>query len=144
VKHHPAPDVALKASVTNRFEALLIDSIVAGVLVISVGLILSMLNIDLSGFPTIPGPYLSALFIYKTGAEAFSGQTHGKASIGITVRRVERSHSGIRAALVRNLFFVVDFLPLYFIAGVLSIGVTDNDQRVGDLLASTVVVRTGS
>jgi hypothetical protein len=42
---------------------------------------------------------------------------------------------------VRNFLRIVDFLPAFYVVGVISILVTSRNQRLGDLAAGTLVVR---
>jgi hypothetical protein len=42
---------------------------------------------------------------------------------------------------VRNFLRIVDFLPAFYVVGVISILATNRNQRLGDLAAGTLVVR---
>lgn len=70
-----------------------------------------------------------------------NGQTPGKRFAGIRV--VSRSGGPIdfRAAAVRNLLAVADFVPVGHLLGAVLILLTKDRQRLGDLAAGTVVVR---
>ena len=46
------------------------------------------------------------------------------------------------SAFVRNQFRIIDSLPTLYILGILLILVTTENQRLGDMIASTVVVKT--
>jgi hypothetical protein len=48
---------------------------------------------------------------------------------------------GFLTAAVRNFLRIVDFLPAFYVIGVISILVTGRNQRLGDLAAGTLVVR---
>lgn len=71
----------------------------------------------------------------------WSGQTVGKKLFGLRVIQ----ESGVRLswlqAFLRNLTRPVDRLPLFYLVGGLSALFTPSQQRLGDLLAGTVVVR---
>ncbi len=71
----------------------------------------------------------------------WSGQTIGKKLFGLRVIQ----ESGVRLswlqAFLRNLTRPVDRLPLFYLVGGLSALFTPSQQRLGDLLAGTVVVR---
>lgn len=71
----------------------------------------------------------------------WSGQTVGKKLFGLRVIQ----ESGVRLswlqAILRNLTRPVDRLPAFYLVGGLSALFTPSQQRLGDLLAGTVVVR---
>ncbi len=81
-------------------------------------------------------------WLYWTLAEVLmGGQTPGKRIIGIRVVRVDGSPVGVLESAVRNLVRVVDFLPGLYAAGCLSMLLTHQHRRLGDLLAGTLLVR---
>ena len=47
-------------------------------------------------------------------------------------------------AAVRNIVRIVDFLPVLYSVGVVSVLATPRNQRLGDLAAGTLVLRVGS
>jgi len=81
-------------------------------------------------------------FGYFVLTEGSSGQTLGKRALGLVVVTEDGEAVGYRAVLVRNLLRVVDALPAGFLLGAALILVTERGQRVGDLVAETVVVET--
>lgn len=81
-------------------------------------------------------------WVYWTLAEVLMhGQTPGKRLVGIRVVRVDGSPVGVLESAVRNLVRVVDSLPGIYAVGVLSVLVTRQHRRLGDLLAGTLLVR---
>ena len=70
-----------------------------------------------------------------------SGRTPGKRWNGIRVIRSGGQPIGFLASAIRNLLRVVDFLPSVYLVGIISIFVTSKNQRLGDVVAGTVVVR---
>ena len=80
-----------------------------------------------------------AYFVYTEGTY---GQTLGKRALGVVVVTEDGDPIGYGEALVRNVFRVVDALPAFFLLGAAVILVTERGQRVGDLVADTVVVET--
>jgi uncharacterized RDD family membrane protein YckC len=44
-------------------------------------------------------------------------------------------------AFVRNILRIVDYLPTLYILGIILFFVTSEHQRIGDMVAGTVVVR---
>jgi uncharacterized RDD family membrane protein YckC len=79
-------------------------------------------------------------FLYYSLFEGLGGKTPGKVICGIRVLKEDFSRCGIGAAMLRTLLRVVDAF-FYYLVGMVSIGATLRWQRLGDLAASTVVVR---
>ena len=79
-----------------------------------------------------------AYFVYFEGT---TGQTLGKKMVNIKVvmqksgRQLEYAD-----ALVRNILRIIDFLPAFYILGLILIAVSENKQRLGDMAAKTIVV----
>ncbi|WP_338866818.1 RDD family protein [Myxococcus stipitatus] len=81
-------------------------------------------------------------WLYWTLAEVFfHGQTLGKRALSIRVVRMDGSPVGLFESAVRNLCRAVDFLPGLYAAGCISMLMTPQHRRLGDLLAGTVLVR---
>jgi len=81
---------------------------------------------------------LSLWFNYFAFCEWRWGQTIGKNAAGIEVRAIDRSpRLTFGQASIRNLFRLVDF----FLIGWVMIAVTPRNQRLGDKVANTVVLR---
>jgi len=81
-----------------------------------------------------------AFLLYAVATEAAFGQTLGKRLFGVVVVGADGSPCDLRAAAIRNVLRVVDGAFAYLV-GVAVILLTDDRQRVGDLLADTVVAR---
>jgi len=83
--------------------------------------------------------YLGYFFLF----EALVGSTPGKMIFGLWVRRLEGGSCSWQQAAVRTLARVIEVNPLVF--GAIPAGVailaTTNRQRIGDLIAGTVVRR---
>jgi uncharacterized RDD family membrane protein YckC len=70
------------------------------------------------------------------------GQTPGKRWLKLRVIREDGRPISFFEAVVRNLLREFDIMPFPFYSiGLVSVFATDRDQRVGDLVAGTVVVR---
>jgi uncharacterized RDD family membrane protein YckC len=134
------------AGVGSRGAAYLID--IAIQLVAEV-IILILLHAVVSGTTSayvVLGIYAFLSFIILFGYflifEIFdSGRSPGKHALGIRVTRVDGSGVNFRASLVRNLMRVLYFIPLFYLVDALLILTTKRNQRLGDLLAGTLVVR---
>ncbi len=68
------------------------------------------------------------------------GRTPGKRLAGIRVVREDGGPPGVVESLVRNLLRAVE-LPLAYAPGILAVALGPRQQRLGDLVAGTLVVR---
>jgi len=71
----------------------------------------------------------------------WNGRTPGKAALGIRVVRTGGFPIGFYDAMVRNLLRAADALPLFYGVGLLAMFFNARMQRLGDLVAGTMVVR---
>ena len=83
-------------------------------------------------------PGMLLLFSYLEGK---FGRTPGKWACGLRVVDTEVRPCGFARGLARNIVRIVDVLGWY-IVGMLSAAVTAKQQRVGDMAAGTIVIRT--
>ena len=72
--------------------------------------------------------------------EGLKGQTVGKMLLGIKVIKNDYAKSSISHSIIRHLFDMVDYLPFFGIVGIIVASNNDLKQRVGDLVAKTIVV----
>jgi uncharacterized RDD family membrane protein YckC len=70
----------------------------------------------------------------------FDGRTIGKRVIGIRVLRSDGLPVGWRESGIRNLLLVADFLPAFYITGLIGMLYDNQFRRVGDIVARTQVV----
>jgi uncharacterized RDD family membrane protein YckC len=81
---------------------------------------------------------------YYVLLEGYLGRTLGKCLAGITVVSEATGRvPGVSAAAVRTMLRVVDGLFAYAVAFVMALA-SDKRQRLGDVVAETLVIRTGS
>jgi uncharacterized RDD family membrane protein YckC len=97
----------------------------------------SGIGIGLTVFFVAALPFL--YFIVLEGL--WNGQTVGKLACGLRVRMADGTPIKFSASLGRNLIRVADFLPVGYFVGLLATFTTPRAQRLGDLIANTVVVR---
>ena len=69
------------------------------------------------------------------------GQTPGKRAQRLRVVRSDGHPMRGTQMFVRNLLRIVDFMPAYYLVGVITMIITGKSQRLGDLAAGTMVVR---
>src|SRR5580704_14952142 len=133
----------------TRFIAWLIDSILLWGLTIVTGMILLWIGLALfadssaffSGFAYLFGLLIVAVtigwFVYFGVCEyLMQGRTYGKVRSGIRVVRADGYTLQAGAIFLRTLFRVIDHLPPLWIVPL----VTPKGQRLGDLVAGTIVV----
>jgi uncharacterized RDD family membrane protein YckC len=142
------------ASIGNRFIACAIDhtiQIVSLFVLVIAFLIISNfadLGSRLSNAPKwVIAVLIVLVFLLMSGYFAFfewlwHGQTPGKRWMKLRVIREDGRPISFFEAIVRNLLREFDIMPFPFYSiGLVSVFSTDRDQRVGDLVAGTVVVR---
>jgi uncharacterized RDD family membrane protein YckC len=146
------------AGLARRALATLLDSILifAGELVL---ILISVLLISsftaLIGDGAVNGPdswfiaFFIAYFVFMLVAPLFyygifeyylNGQTPGKRAAGIRVIRANGLALDRTAAALRNLFRLIDLLPSSYLIGVWSVMLNSHQQRIGDLIAGTIVI----
>jgi uncharacterized RDD family membrane protein YckC len=91
------------------------------------------------------GLYLAFLFALMWGYGAFwegifNGQTPGKRALGIRVVTAQGVPIAGAQAVLRNVLWAFDGLPLAFIPALACMLVTRKFQRLGDLAAGTIVM----
>jgi len=142
------------ASIGNRFIACAIDhtiQIVSLIVLIIVFAIISdyaNLGSRLANAPKwVIALLVVVVFLLMSGYFAifewlWHGQTPGKRWMKLRVIREDGRPISFFEAIVRNLLRDFDIMPFPFYSiGLISVFSTDRDQRVGDLVAGTVVVR---
>jgi uncharacterized RDD family membrane protein YckC len=83
------------------------------------------------------------LLFYDLVCETFfNGQSIGKLVMKIRVISLDGTRPKFSQYLLRWLFRMVDFSITSYLAGLVTIIVTDKGQRIGDIVAGTVVIRT--
>lgn len=83
------------------------------------------------------------LLFYDLACETFfNGQSVGKFVMKIRVISLDGNRPRFSQYLLRWLFRIVDFSVTSWLCGTLSIALTDKGQRLGDLVAGTVIIRT--
>lgn len=70
----------------------------------------------------------------------YTGQTPGKMLLNIRTVNADATNIGWSESLLRNILRTVDFLPFMYATGLISILLTRNFQRIGDLAANTIVI----
>lgn len=82
--------------------------------------------------------WLVGSFGYHTYFEATYGQTLGKKLLNVVVVSEDGEPCDWLSSTIRNGVRIVDSIPFYFV-GIIAMFLSDNDQRLGDIAASTIV-----
>lgn len=139
------------AHLGSRGLAYLLDAVIISGLLVA--LFLAALSATLvedafAGLPVWLGVTLAMLLIfavqlgYPIGFETlWSGRTPGKAALGLRVVTVEGAPVGFRHAAVRAALGLVDFQLTFGTAAVLTALFSRRTQRLGDIVAGTLVLR---
>jgi uncharacterized RDD family membrane protein YckC len=132
------------AGPTTRFLAWFVDAVAIN------GAFLACLKL-LNVFKVINPDLITALsiilyFVLMIGCPIglewlWRGQTVGKRMFGLRVMDAGGKRLEFTQILLRNLLRVVDTLPLFYMLGGASLVLTRRCQRLGDMVANTVVVR---
>ncbi len=129
------------AGALARFTALVIDSVIA--FIASVALIGALYR----ALGELATPLMFIVWFlldwgYMIALEsAWSGQTIGKKAMGLRVIQQSGVRIGFLHSALRNLVRPLDRLPLFYFVGALSMLTSSRQQRLGDFLAGTIVVR---
>lgn len=134
------------ASVGQRVGAILLDTlivllplyVVAGLLFGETQTSGGSASVSLSGWPFVITTLIG--FGYFFALEATLGQTLGKKIVGIRVVSDRGAELTTGQALVRTLLRIVDGFAFYLVGFIVAL-VSDKNQRVGDMAASTRVVK---
>ncbi len=139
------------AGAGSRFLALAIDSLIQiggllGLVLLGLGALwLRSAGFQASSTWIVAGLLFAGFAIYYGYFAVFEamwgGQTPGKRTVGLRVIKVSGEPITTYEALLRNLLRIVDQMPAIYAVGVLSVFFTSRNQRLGDLVAGTVVVQ---
>lgn len=135
----------LLAGVGSRFSAALIDVLIQGALLVALALLVAAsggIDGGAAGVAIASVGSFLVVYAYDVLFETLaSGRTPGKRVQGLRVVLAGGEPVTFLAALIRNLLRIVDFLPGLYAVGIVTVLATRRNQRVGDLVAGTVVVR---
>lgn len=129
------------AGLGSRFAAALIDLIIWVILLVIIG---SQTGDSFTGgFGTAIRTVLVFLLVFGYFAvfeAVWRGRTPGKRLNGLRVVTEQGGPIDARRAAIRNLIRLVDWLPLAYVIGTVTIGTSSRSQRLGDVAAGTLVI----
>lgn len=141
------------AGLGSRGVALLIDEAIKGLVAGLVGggafFLASRVGLKtMSGMVTLAVGLILAFLIFSIYhivlEAAWSGRTIGKRIMGLRVVKDTGVPIGFVDALLRNLLRLVDALPTFYTVGAVAIFISDRHKRLGDLAATTLVIKERS
>ena len=127
------------AGAIPRALAFTIDSLIRWVVVGALSIPLAFL--DKVGMALMLLVYFFSEWFYPVFFEVLNqGMTPGKKYLKIRVINDDGTPIGWSASIVRNLLRAVDFFPVFYGAGFITMLFNRNNKRLGDLAAGTLVV----
>ena len=85
----------------------------------------------------------AAQWLYSFLWEGLTGRSPGKIALDLRVVMVSGRPIGLGAAALRNVLRAADVLPVGYLVGVTAMAMTRRFQRLGDLVAGTMVIVSG-
>ena len=87
--------------------------------------------------------YVVGFVFYDLLCEIFmNGQSIGKRIMRIKVISLDGAQPSIGQYLIRWVFRIVDFTITQWLGALISVAVTENKQRIGDIVAGTTLIKT--
>jgi uncharacterized RDD family membrane protein YckC len=139
------------AGIGSRFIAVLVDTVLWVLAMLLLVLLFSIFAPAIAAFNKISAQWAFAIVIflfflfnwgYFTLFEAFwNGRTPGKKIAKIRVIQRSGRPIGLFESMARNFVRYVDQIPAFYAVGVITMFVTKQHQRLGDLAAGTLVVQ---
>jgi uncharacterized RDD family membrane protein YckC len=142
------------AGIGSRFLALALDSLIQIAIGLVAGIaggfgIAAVAKVSPRSFLWAGAALMLFFFLLYFGYYAFfeivwNGQTPGKRWAGIRVIKDSGRPLTPAESIARNLMRIVDWMPALYAVGILSALVTEENKRLGDLVAGSLVVRESS
>lgn len=132
------------AGLMSRFLALALDKVISALIFLGVALVASLTALASLGVGSLV--FFVGWFLVDWGYMSFfellwSGQTVGKRALGLRVIQESGVRVGFYQSVLRNLLRPVDSLPVFYLVGGVFALFSRSQQRLGDLVAGTIVVR---
>jgi uncharacterized RDD family membrane protein YckC len=130
------------AGLGSRFVARLLDTLIQLLIIIALAWGVGVTHAHGAPVAFALVAIFLVMLVYDVPFEVLNnGRTIGKLAAGIRVVEMSGEPISLLGSLIRNLLRLVDFLPLFYVVGSISIVSTGRDQRLGDLAAGSVVAR---
>lgn len=122
------------------FIDLLIFFVVIFAWVLLVGIIAGGLGDGIAQGVMLLGLFLLAWFYNVVFEMTARGATPGQRAVGVKVASVSGAPVRLPQSIIRNLLRTIDFMPAGYLFGLICCLFTQRFQRLGDLVADTVVI----
>ncbi|MET0904133.1 MAG: RDD family protein [Acidimicrobiales bacterium] len=134
------------AGLASRGVAKLIDTLIQGAILFALAIIVGLAVPGTAGVIAVVVGIALVVFGYPVLCEAvLRGRSPGKMVFGLRVVTVEGAPEASRHAFIRSIVGIVDFLiPPGGMCAVVSSLLSSRSQRLGDLVAGTMVLRERS
>src|SRR5437588_2141839 len=134
------------AGIGSRFLAQIIDSLIILVVLIAITILAGTLggifnSGDLALLVEIILGFILLAGYFLVSEAVWNGQTVGKRSARLRVVGDHGEPLSLGQATIRNLVRIVDFLPVFYAIGMLTLFISGRGKRLGDFAAGTLVVR---
>ena len=141
------------ADIGSRFLAIFIDTLIQGIIYVLFFFTLAVLANQLTALD-VPSAVsdaaaiivVVALFLIQFGYFMFfeivlNGQTPGKKLFGLRVVKDSGEPFAPLDSVIRNLIRIIDFFPIAYGVGIITMFTNARAKRLGDFAASTIVVK---
>jgi len=141
------------ADIGSRFLAILIDSLIQGVLYIllTIAAAFTASRLTAVALPTVVNDILAILFVLTLFLIQFgyflfleivmAGQTPGKRLFNLRVVKDNGYPLSPLDSIVRNIVRIIDFFPFAYGIGLITMFLNRRAKRLGDFAAGTIVVK---
>jgi len=125
------------APLTKRFKAALIDSLIVGLIWITITY--APVRAPFRDLSVTGSVLFLVSFFYYSSMEWLLSATPGKRAMKLRVVGVNGNRCSLGQSALRNLIRIIDWLPFCYLLGIGFLSISDKRQRGGDKLAHTIV-----
>ncbi len=137
------------AGIGSRGLAIMLDTVLEGIIVLivllagtGVAYISQSVMVRITGMVILWVVLVFIWVIYPIIFEiVWDGRTPGKRLAGLRVIREGGYPINGTSAIIRNLARFIDFLPIFYGVGIITMFVQPEYKRLGDIIAGTIVIR---
>lgn len=126
------------AGPVSRAAAWLVDTLIRAIIYLLCTIVFAIFGE--MGWGMILLSYFIIEWFYPVFFEVLKGTTPGKKAFNLWVCHDNGTPIGWQASMIRNLLRVADFLPLFYVVGLISMLMNKNFKRLGDIAAGTLVI----
>ena len=131
------------ATIGSRFGAAIIDFVIIAIIFVGFWelwgehqMATESTDMELTGLPALA--FFAVCFALFPLQEGLTGKTIGMLVMGIKVKRKDLTDATVGNSVVRHIFDVID---CFFFVGMIVAASNPKRQRIGDIVAGTLVVR---